>query len=162
MHSGGNSSTGVPASQAILLCVKGTKKLNQCTSVAWRRQQQLGSQSSGPPELLLATIIFYSFLPTDVSIYPLSQRKMIARSYPLSREEKRKLILFSCSEPCQKCLEDKIKSEINQNLEQRDKPDLPQGSGYTDPCQAPEVQALAGDPTLGRVLGALLSQDLTP
>lgn len=83
-----------------------------------------GSQSSGPTKLLLATIIFYSFLPTDISIYPLSQRKMIARSYPLFHEEKRKIILFSCSELCQKCLEGEIKSEINQNLEQRDEPDL--------------------------------------
>jgi hypothetical protein len=127
----------------MLFYVKVTKKkkkkktkTNQCTSVACRRQQQLGSLSSGPPKLLLATIIFYSFLPTDISIYPLSQRKMIARSYPLFREEKRKLILFSCSELCQKCLEDKIKFEINQNLEQRDEPDFPQGSGYAVLCQA--------------------------
>lgn len=46
------------------------------------------------PSSFYSRSYFYSFLPANISIHPLSQRKRIVRSCPHFTEEKGKMILF--------------------------------------------------------------------
>lgn len=74
--------------------------------------------------------IFIPPYPANISIHPLSQRKLIVRSCPLFTEEKGKNDIASCSEIYQEILEEKIKSKINQNLKE---PDF-RAEAWKEPC----------------------------
>jgi hypothetical protein len=61
--------------------------------------------------------------PANISIHPLWQRKIIVKVLPSFHWREKKNNIVSCLEIYQESLGDKIKSESNQNFEQRDEPD---------------------------------------